>query len=99
MSNCKECIIASVGLTGKKDCQNSCPCSCHEMTLHDIEILEIHNKIEKIQKDVILIKKYLDRQDVQLDSWYQRIEVLEDHNFDDDSDDLLDNNYKKEESK
>ena len=71
MSNCKECIIASVGLTGKKDCPDSCMCSCHKMTLHDIEILEIHNKIEKIQKDVILIKKYLDRQDVQLDSWYQ----------------------------
>ena len=29
------------------------------MKLHDIEMLEIHNKIENIQKDVILIRKYL----------------------------------------
>ena len=29
-SNCKECIIASVGLTGKKDCSDSCKCYCHK---------------------------------------------------------------------
>ena len=29
------------------------------MKLHDIEMLEIHNKIEEIQKDVLLIRKYL----------------------------------------
>jgi hypothetical protein len=29
------------------------------MKLHDIEMLEIANKIEKIQKDVIMIREYL----------------------------------------
>ncbi len=34
MSNCRECILASVGLYGKEGCPtNSCMCSCHKEEL------------------------------------------------------------------
>ena len=30
MKDCRECILASVGLYGKEGCTYSCMCSCHK---------------------------------------------------------------------